>query len=244
MNNRQFFIKLFYIIGIVFLFNCLNCRTDTTSLEKGKDECNPLNYVDTTRTYFYYYFDEKIYLTLATDLFYAMFDSSIEHEVAEENFRQYAIINLGKLRYSNSYLLKPPKGRRAEEFYTFYGYDTDCGFGNQSTVEYATPVFWTNPGIDSSIIVATDKFHLRIDTLKMTENDLINFCSRYNVIIREKSPYNETRFKLSVTKSSPLNSFDMANLFQDSLDVLFAAPSFFELRAQHNFYKGEYINEY
>jgi len=221
---------VFSIIFLIVLLHLVNCRTDTTSLDNNKKECNPGEFVDTTRTYFYYYFEDKIYLTLATDIFYALFDSSIDLQTAEDNFAEYGITFLGKFTYSNAYLLKPPNGKRAEEFYTFYGQEVDCGFGNQKIVNYSTPIFWTKPGIDSSILMLTDEFHLRIDTTKMTENDLINYCTKNNVKIREKSPYNETRFLISVTKSSPLNALDMANLFQDSLNVLFAAPSFLELR--------------
>jgi hypothetical protein len=130
---------------VIFLLILVNCSTDTTGLD-NKKECNPLDYVDTTRTYFHYYFEDKIYLTLATDLFYALFDSSVDRETAEANFVKYDITSLGKFSYRNAYLLKPPHGKRAEEFYTFYGHDVDCGFGNQEIVDYSTPIFWTYPG--------------------------------------------------------------------------------------------------
>ena len=214
------------ILGMI-LIEIISCSSNTGP-EKDDNICDPSKYIDTTRQYFYYYDDKPKYLTLAKDLFCAKYDSILTIAEIEENLSEYNIIKIGKLPYDN-YFLKTPKGKRAEEFYTFYGYDTDCGFGNQNEVEYAKPIFWYRPGIDSSLIILTDEFGVVIDTSKINIDDLNTINNKYNVEIIGQSQYDKRDFRLKITKDSQFNALDMANLYNDSVDVKFAEPFFLQL---------------
>ena len=214
------------ILGMI-LVEIIGCSSNTGP-EKDDNICDPSKYIDTTRQYFYYYYDKPIYLTLAKDLFCAKYDSNLTIAEIEENLSEYNITKIRKLPYDN-YFLKTPKGKRAEEFYTFYGYDTDCGFGNQKEVEYATPIFWYRHGIDSSFIIITDEFVVKIDTAKMNTDDLIAVNNKYHVKIQKRSLYDKSSYILKVTKESMFNALDMANFYNDSVDVKYADPGFLEL---------------
>lgn len=243
MQGTSFRYLILLIVAMSLMQLCLFCKKLSTGLTINNNECDPTEYIDTTRSYFYYYFDEKIYLTLATDIFLALYDSTVDIEKANQNLLKYDITTIYRFPSDNSLFLKAPEGKRAEEFYTSYGYDTDCGFGNQEFIEYVTPIFWINPGIDSSIFMLKDEFRLKIDTTIMTENDLVIFNSEFDVEIIKRGPSNKARFTLRVTKTSPYNALDMANLYQDSLNVLYAVPSFRLLMESYYQNTGEQNNE-
>lgn len=212
-------------IFIIIFLHLVSCKKDFTGLVH-EEQCDPTNFIDTTRSYFYYYFDVRKYLTLAPDLFFVKFDSTIDLMTAEKLFSEYNIIKLGKFLYSNSYLVKPPRGKRAEEFFTFYGYETECGFGNKKIIECSTPIFWGKPGIDSSLIILTDEFMVEIDTSKSTFDELIEINKKYFVEFVDSLIYIDNVYLFKVTKASQLNALDMANLYQDSSYAKISEPDF------------------
>ena len=224
INLKTLFILVILSMILIEIISC----SSNTGPEKDDNICDPSKYIDTTRQYFYYYDDKPKYLTLAKDLFCAKYDSILTIAEIEENLSEYNIVKIGKLPYDN-YFLKTPKDKRAEEFYTFYEYDTDCGFGNQKIAEHANPIFWARPGIDSSLIILTDEFIVMIDTTKMNTDDLIAINSKYYVKIHKRSLYDKRDYILKVTKESKFNALDMANLYQDSSFAIISAPNYLEL---------------
>jgi hypothetical protein len=193
-------------------------------------KCNPTLYMDTSRVYFYYYQNQPLYLTLAADLLMIEFDSLLTPGEIESLAARYDIFKLGKISYTeNMFLYKVLEGKRAEEFYTFYGENTTCGLGNQPFVYYATPVFWLFPGIDSSLAMLTDEFIAKIDTTTMPLVRFWEINREHNVELAEEYPYQPYVFILRVTKQSVLNAMDMANLYQDSAYVVFAEPNLRQL---------------
>lgn len=193
-------------------------------------KCNPTLYMDTSRVYFYYYQNQPHYLTLAADLLMIEFDSLLTIGEIDSLAARYDIFKLGKISYTeNEFLYKVLEGKRAEEFYTFYGENTSCGLGNQPFVQYATPVFWFRPGIDSSLTILTDEFITKIDTTTMPLVKFWEINRKHNVELAEEYPYRPDVFILRVTKQSALNAMDMANLYQDSAYVIFAEPNLTQL---------------
>lgn len=190
-------------------------------------KCNPTLYMDTSRVYFYYYQNQPLYLTLAADLLMIEFDSLLTVQEIDSLTTRYDIFKLGKISYTqNMFLYKVFEGRRAEEFYTFYGENTSCGLGNQPFVHYATPVFWLFPGIDSSLALLTDEFAARIDTTLTPLEQIDSINQRHSVeFMNNKNPIFSNVFLLRVTKQSDLNALDMANFYQDSTSVIFAEPN-------------------
>ncbi|HFE64095.1 MAG TPA: hypothetical protein ENK14_06735 [Caldithrix sp.] len=188
--------------------------------------CDPTVFMDTTRTYFYYYHNQPLYLTIASDLLAVEFDSLLTVQEIDTILNKYRLYKIGRIARKITFL-KVPFGKRAEEYFTFYGMNTNCGFGNQQVVQYATPVFWANPGIDSSLILLTDEFIIEIDTLVTTIERINKINWRHKVEILKQYPYNKNIYILKVTKQSDLCALDMANLYQDSSYVIWAEPNFF-----------------
>ena len=227
IKNTYFLIFIVALL-VLTLFNH-SCIKNTSDLDNDKSNCDPSQFIDTTRSYFYYYSGGKIYLTLASDIFYTMYDSSVSIEAAEYNQSDYDIIKIGKFSRTNSYLLKPPEGKRAEEFFTFYGFDTDCGFGSQEFVQYSTPVFWFKPGIDSSLTILTDEFLAELDTAVFSFEKINKINKTHHVEFVQTTPVLYNWYLLKVNKNSDLNALDMAILYQDSAYTVLAAPNFHQL---------------
>ena len=215
----------FSILGVLFSTLVNNCSSLTDS--EQTEDCNLLDYIDTTRSYYYNYFDEKIYLDLYTDLFFVRYDSTIDYISAKENFSKYKITEIRKITSINSYILKAPEGRRAEEFYTFYGTNIECGFASQDIIVYSTPVFWySDRNSDTSFTLITDEFIVDIDTTKHSFEDFMKINQKYSVELTQVREYFENSFILRVTKKSPLNALDMANMYQDSAYAKLSSPDF------------------
>jgi hypothetical protein len=207
-----------------------------------KDEgCDPLAFVDTSRVYFKYYLGEKDTLSLVKTLVLVAFDTTVADEKIESLFEEY---DLAKTAFKlhgpdvkadlKRFGMFVPKGKRSEEFFTFYGQDTNCGLGNHDLVKYATPIFWAFPELpaDSSILILTDEFIVRVDTNTTTIDEVLTINEEHNVEFIGLQPYSRDILMLRVTKQSEFDALGMANLYHEFDDVVWAEPNFVQIISQ------------
>jgi hypothetical protein len=226
-NNIALIISLI----LVFTINCEHSRINPIF-----EDCNPMVLIDTTRVYFKYYQGEKDTLKLIPILVHVAFDTNVADGRIESLFKEYGlkpaiIFPQTRLTKVKAFTMFVPDGHRTEEYFTFYGRDTDCGFGNQIIVEYATPVFWAFPELpaDSSLLILTDEFVVKVDTAVSTLEQLEEINRRHNVELEDIYPYRAGVFILRVTKQSELNALDMANLYHELDEVVWAEPNFIQI---------------
>lgn len=222
--------KSIFLLLVLLMYWMASCEHNS-GLNPGIEPCDPLALVDTNRTYFYYNFEEKIELRLVNSVFHAVLDSSLAESEIDSLFGSYGIDLADRFtNFPNRYLISVPQARRPEEFFTFYGQDTECGFGNQDMVMYATPVFWTFPHIpaDSSITILTDEFAVKIDTTIMGFEQLRSMNDSLEVEL-VRPTFENIIFLLRVTRSSPYNAIDMANFYHESGRFSYATPVFLHL---------------
>ncbi len=201
-------VKTFSLLFLLFdllLVNSFLCSCEHMATNPESEECDPLAFVDTTRTYSKYYSGGKDTLSLVTDVVHAAFDTNMADATIDSLFAEYELNVIGRFSVTTSgkkFLLYVPKGKRAEEFFTFYDVDTDCGFGNQDGVIYSTPVFWAFPHLlpaDSSILMLTDEFFAEVDTNKLSLEQLDEVNKERHVEFVRQQPYRPDVVILRVT---------------------------------------------
>jgi len=191
--------------------------------------CNVFDFVDTTRVYFKFIFDERDTLLLLPSMLHASFDHNVPDAEIDSLFAEYDLKKKGSFSGvgPKRFLLIVPDGHRAEEFFTFYGTAAPCGFGNNDIITTAGPVFKAFPDLpnDPSVIMLGDEFIARVDTTRIRELEQLN--REHNVIISEISDLRRNRFLMRVTRASDLNSLDIANLYQVQDFVEWAEPNLY-----------------
>lgn len=217
--------KYIFVLLISFTWCC-----ERTSMNPEIIVCDPATFIDTSRVYYKYYQNEKDTLDFIPFVLHARLDSSLTEDEVDNLLFEYELTVANQLLpfRHNSFLLFAPKGKRPEEFFTFYGQTDVCGFGNLDVVQYATPLFWAFPEIpgDSSVCMLTDEFLVRIDTTITSLQRLSDINAENNVVLVKLVSGSRQTYLLKVTKRSTLNALDMGNFYQESGVVLWGEPNF------------------
>lgn len=215
------------ILLFIFVISCEHMR-----LNPETEDCDPTAFIDTTRIYFQYLSGGKDTLSFIPEVPHVAFDTIVTDNKMNSLFSEYELRGAIKFGLTNvkAFLMLVSDGKRAEEFFTFYGENTACGFGNQSTVNYATPVFWllSEFPADSSILMLTDEFLAKIDTT-MISLDQINRINEQHYVELLEPLSTFDWYLLRVTKQSDFNALDMANFYKEFGYAVAAAPNFFQL---------------
>ncbi len=212
---------------MLFIFISLLWCCQDKAMNPKITECDPADFIDTTRVYFQYHRNEQITLELVPFVMRATLDSALTADETDSLFAEYELTVANRLG-NNDFLLFTPKGKRPEEFFTLYGQDAECGFGNLAAVQYATPVFWTFPEIpaDSSVCMLTDEFLVKIDTTITSVQKLSDINADNSVeLVKLASEFGPT-FLLKVTKRSQFNALDMGNFYRESGYAAIASSNF------------------
>lgn len=203
-----------------------------TVINSAEEKCDPSAFIDTSRIYFYYVEGERQFLTLIPDLLAVQFDSTASDDQIDSLFTQYGLMPLSILDAGRRrrFLVKVPPGKRAEEFFTFYGIETDCGFGNQDPVVYATPTFAAESPKGSKLLL-TNEFIVNLDTTIISLRQFDDINNRHHVEIVEL--LFSSVYLLKVTRKSYFNALDMANLYYNFDFIIFSEPNFLTLIPRH-----------
>ena len=230
----------FLFMMMVFLFLSFSCKHSNLN-NPEKQDCDPLTFADTSRTYFRFIGEQIDTLSMVRSLVFVAFDTTVADQEIEILFTEYGLTQKAFQLHGpdvraefKTFAMYVPEGKRPEEFFTFYGQETDCGLGNQDIVEFATPVFWAFPELpgDSSIVILTNEFTAKIDTTMTTIDEITTFSQKYNVNVIGFLPYSRPIVVLRVTKDSPYNALDMANFFHELEFIEWAEPNFIQIIEQ------------
>jgi hypothetical protein len=230
---------LTFFLLILILLALNSC--EHTVINPKNIGCDPLVFVDTSRVYFQYYFEEKDTLSLVRSLVNIAFDTTVADATIESLFTEYGLTKKAFQLHGpdvkaefKQFGMFVPEGKRPEEFFTFYGQDTNCGLGNQDLVRYATPIFWAFPELpaDSSILILTDEFIVRVDTNTTTIEEILTINEKHQIEFIGLQPYSRDILILRVTKQSEFDALGMANLYHEFDDVVWAEPNFIQIISQ------------
>jgi hypothetical protein len=116
-------------------------------------------------------------------------------------------------------------------YLTKYGTNNEC-FGNDSIIEFTSLGYELYPGeftIEGGYYI-TDRFYLMYDKNEYNE-ELLNNISRINIINKVQYFRNDTngmdiQITLKVTKDSPCDALDMANLYREKYSITRSTPDF------------------
>lgn len=235
--KRHFFL----FVMMIFLILSFSCEHSNLN-NPEKQDCDPLVFADTSRTYFRFIGEQIDTLSMVRSLVFVAFDTTVADQEIETLFTEYGLTQKAFQLHGpdvraefKTFAMYVPKGKRPEEFFTFYGQETDCGLGNQDIVEYATPVFWAFPELpaDSSIVILTNEFMAKIDTTMTTIDEIEKLSQEYNVNVVGFRRFSRSVLLLRATKDSPYNALDMANIYHQFDFVIFAEPNFIQIIEQY-----------
>ena len=210
-------------IGILTLVHLIVSGCDHMSTNPKTVECDPLVFADTTRAYYRFVNDEPDTFSLVTSVVFVAFDTTVADAAIDSLFAGYGLLEKAFQLHGpdvraelKRFGMFVPAGKRPEEFFTFYGQDTDCGLGNQPLVRYATPVFWLSPELlpqDSSIYMLTDEFVVKIDPNTTSLQDILLINEEHHVEFLRFRAYRNDIIILRVTKDSEFDALAMANFY-------------------------------
>jgi len=211
----------FYIFTIlVVLFSSYGCNvplTPDTEINKGKR--------------FYYYQGEKIFITMIDTLINVNYvDNATFNQVRGLNQKFNLPSTFDSTKFfpdtlrQNNYIFILPKGSKIDNYLTLYGLESVKTYGNESLVRYATPSFELN----GNVISLRDEFIASFYPASAMEDSIYLMNQKYSVeIVYKFQPVKESlMYLLRVTKASPFDALDMANIYNESSFTKYAVPNF------------------
>jgi hypothetical protein len=175
---------------------------------------------------FYYYYSDKIHLTVSTEMITVRFDEAVSKQQKQALISADPILkDISDERFPSGLTLMTVKE----------GLDGNSiiqaveRLNNLPEVKYSAPVF----EFQNTKLILTDEFVVRFKP-DITEENIQLLNNESGVSVVSRSPYRHNRYVLRVTNPKDRNALEIANIYNENPQVKYAAPSFLVLGGYGN----------
>lgn len=167
---------------------------------------------------FYYYYSEKIYLNLSTEMITVSFEETISKEKRKDLITADPLLkDISDKPLPFGLVLVATKEGSNKEAIT----QVIERLNKSPEVKYSTPVF----GSGNVKLVLMDQFVVRFKA-NITEEDIRVLNEENGVVVVRKSPYRHNRYVLRVMNPKDKNAIEIANIYNQDPRVKYATPDF------------------
>ena len=209
---------------LLFTMLALTIGGFSSCQKKGKpgELCDPEEICEPEEeeVFFYYCFDEKIFLKQRKDLIYIKFPQDVDTEHLRTLINSdasllptsYVYLDKSPLRYA---VLESKDGKQIPVA-------TIDSFKKREEVVSVSYMYYIQGGWQ--LLAVTDDFSVKLKETT-TYEQLNKLAEQYHCTIGEENRYVKNQFMMYVPKTSRLDAMQIANLFQETGLFEFAAPN-------------------
>jgi hypothetical protein len=212
----------------------ITCNFVFAILLVAMDGCGVSDNDNPGRERFYYNGNSKIILKENSGYIGVSFNTGSDINIINEINKKYGLpeIQDSTEAKANHYIkMDVPKNHKNTQYFTRYGEgDNSNIYGNQPLVRYSMPVYFSENGILTGL---TDEFSVSFIPSLIDKGGIDSINNKYRVTIISRYAMGSLVYLLRVSKESPYDALDMANIYYETDLTEFSEPNLIQFIQPH-----------